>query len=121
VVEPVARADAAIATCWARSRSPHLAKILPHRRRGCGPAIDRKLLDVHAASPTTSPASFDQAVAEGGIAPVDTRLAALGVARRANEIIRRWPTPESLTSTWAAPAPRAPAARHRRKPPPKEA
>ncbi len=91
VADPLARADAALADVldtFARHRA--LAKILLVDAVGCGPAIDRKLLEVHGRIADYIAHHLDEAAAAGAIAPVDTRLAALVWLGALHEVITRW-------------------------------
>lgn len=89
--DPIARADAALATVlgtFARHRT--LAKILLIDAVGCGPAVDRKLLEVHGKIAAFIAQHLDRAVAAGAIPPLDTRLAALVWLGALHEVITRW-------------------------------
>jgi TetR/AcrR family fatty acid metabolism transcriptional regulator len=91
VDDSIGRADAAIGTAldtFARHRS--LAKILLVDAVGCGPAVDRKLLEVHGRIGDYIAQHLDGAVAAGAIPPLDTRLAALVWLGALHEVITRW-------------------------------
>ena len=91
VDDPIGRADAAISTVldpFARHRS--LAKILLVDAVGCGPAVDRKLLEVHGRIGDYIAQHLDGAVAAGAIPQLDTRLAALVWLGALHEVITRW-------------------------------
>lgn len=89
--EPIARADAALRTAlstFARHRT--LAKILLIDAVGCGPAVDRKLLDVHGRVAAFIALHLDRAVAVGALPPLDTGLAALVWLGALHEVITHW-------------------------------
>ncbi|MBI2939816.1 MAG: TetR/AcrR family transcriptional regulator [Chloroflexi bacterium] len=119
----LAKVDAALRTVLAAfSDHRRLAKILLVDVGGVGPALDEKLLALHARFAATIRRHLDEALAEGSIPPLDTEVAAYAWVGAINEIVLRWlytrqPDPllaalpalrEVLLRGIGAPSPRAP-------------
>jgi TetR/AcrR family transcriptional regulator, fatty acid metabolism regulator protein len=89
--DPVAKVDAALRTVLDTfSRHRRLSKILLIEAVGLGHGFEEKLMDVRAQFAAVIQKYLDQAVAEGAIAPIDTKTAAFAWLGAINEIVIRW-------------------------------
>ena len=89
--DPVARVDAALRTVLETfSRHRRLSKILLIEAVGLGHGFEEKLMDVRAQVAGVIQKYLDQAVDEGAIAPIDTRVTAFAWLGAINEIVIRW-------------------------------
>jgi AcrR family transcriptional regulator len=79
--------DAGLDT-FARHRD--LARILLLESVSLGPAYEAKRLEVHGRFASLIQGYLDEAVAEGSIAPVDTRVATLAWLGAVNEVVIQW-------------------------------
>jgi TetR/AcrR family fatty acid metabolism transcriptional regulator len=85
-----------------------LAHILLLESMSLGPSYQAKRLDVHARFAALIRAHLDEAVAEGSIAPLDTRVATLAWLGALNEVVVQWlytGRPDLLTEAVPALAP----------------
>ena len=89
--EPVARADAALQTVL-RTFGEHrsLARLFMIEAWGAGGEFQRRLMEVHDEFIDLIERHLAAAVAEGVIAPVDTRLASRAWFGALNEVILHW-------------------------------
>lgn len=67
-----------------------LAHILLLESMSLGPSYQAKRLDVHARFASLIRAHLDEAVAEGSIPPLDTRVATLAWLGALNEVVVQW-------------------------------
>lgn len=87
----VAKLDAALYTVLDTfSRHRRLSKILLIEAVGLGHGFDEKLMEVHAQFASLIQKYLDQAIAEGAIAPIDTRLTSFAWLGAINEIVIHW-------------------------------
>ena len=89
--EPVAKLDAALRTVLETfSRHRRLSKILLIEAVGLGHGFEEKLMEVRAQFAAVIQKYLDQAIAEGAIAPLDTKITAFAWLGAVNEIVMRW-------------------------------
>lgn len=89
--DPVAKLDAALRTVLDTfSRHRRLSRILLIEAVGLGHGFEEKLMEVHAQFAAVIQKYLDQAVAEGAIAPIDTRITAFAWLGAINELVTRW-------------------------------
>ena len=89
--EPVAKLDAALRTVLETfSRHRRLSKILLIEAVGLGHGFEEKLMEVRAQFASVIQKYLDQAVEEGAIAPVDTKVTSFAWLGAVNEIVMRW-------------------------------
>jgi AcrR family transcriptional regulator len=72
------------------SRHRDLARILLLESASLGPAYQSKRLEVHERFASLIQAYLDDAVAEGSIPPLDTRVATLAWLGAVNEVVIQW-------------------------------
>jgi AcrR family transcriptional regulator len=72
------------------ARHRDLARILLLESVSLGPAYQSKRLEVHGRFAALIQAHLDQAVAEGSIPPLDTRVATLAWLGALNEVVVQW-------------------------------
>ncbi|HSL50974.1 MAG TPA: TetR/AcrR family transcriptional regulator [Candidatus Deferrimicrobiaceae bacterium] len=72
------------------SRHRELARILLLESVSLGPAYQSKRLEVHERFASLIQAYLDDAVAEGSIPPLDTRVATLAWLGAVNEVVIQW-------------------------------
>ena len=72
------------------ARHRELARILLLESVSLGPAYAAKRAEVHGRFAALIQAHLDQAVAEGSIPPVDTRVATLAWLGAVNEVVIQW-------------------------------
>src|SRR5713226_4422769 len=89
--DPVAKVDAALRTVLDTfSRHRRLSKILLIEAVGLGHGFEEKLMDVRAQFAGVIQKYLDQAVDEGAIARIDTKITAFAWLGAINEIVVRW-------------------------------
>jgi len=89
--DPVCKLDAALtAALSAFAQRKRLARLLLVEAAGLGHAMDEHLMAVHERFIALIKQQLDEAVAQGRIAPLDTRLAACAWMGALNEIVIRW-------------------------------
>jgi TetR/AcrR family fatty acid metabolism transcriptional regulator len=89
--DPVARVDAALRTVLDTfSRHRRLSKILLIEAVGLGHGFEEKLMEIRAQFAGVIQKYLDEAVSEGAIAPIDTKIAAFAWLGAINEIVVRW-------------------------------
>lgn len=72
------------------ARHRDLARILLLESVSLGPAYQSKRLEVHGRFAALIQAHLDEAVAEGSIPPIDTRVATLAWLGALNEVVVQW-------------------------------
>ena len=72
------------------ARHRELARILLLESVSLGPAYEAKRAEVHGRFASLIQASLDEAVAEGSIAPLHTRVATLAWLGAVNEVVIQW-------------------------------
>jgi AcrR family transcriptional regulator len=72
------------------ARHRELARILLLESVSLGPAYEAKRAEVHGRFAALIRAYLDEAVAEGSIAPLDTRVATLAWLGAVNEVVIQW-------------------------------
>lgn len=90
------------------ARHRDLARILLLESVSLGPAYQSKRLEVHGRFASLIQAHLDEAVAEGSIPPLDTRVATLAWLGALNEVVVQWlhrGRPDLLTEAVPALAP----------------
>lgn len=89
--DPVAKVDAALRTVLDTfSRHRRLSKILLIEAVGLGHGFEEKLIEVRAQFAGVIQKYLDQAVDQGAIAPIDTKITAFAWLGAINEIVVRW-------------------------------
>ena len=89
--DPVARVDAALRTVLDTfSRHRRLSKILLIEAVGLGHGFEEKLMEIRAQFAGVIQKYLDEAISEGAIAPIDTKIAAFAWLGAINEIVVRW-------------------------------
>jgi AcrR family transcriptional regulator len=89
--DPIRKLDAALATALtAFGQRKRLARLLLVEAGGLGHAMDEGLMQIHERFIGLIQRNLDAAVAEGRIAPLDTRIAATAWMGALNEVVIRW-------------------------------
>lgn len=89
--DPIAKVDAALRTVLDTfSRHRRLSKILLLEAVGLGHGFEEKLMEVRAQFAGVIQKYLDQAVEEGAIARIDTRITSFAWLGAINEIVIRW-------------------------------
>lgn len=89
--DPVARVDAALRTVLDTfSRHRRLSKILLIEAVGLGHGFEEKRMEIRAQFAGVIQKYLDEAISEGAIAPIDTKIAAFAWLGAINEIVVRW-------------------------------
>ena len=89
--DPIRKLDAALSTALtAFAQRKRLARLLLVEAAGLGHALDEHLMQVHERFIVLIERNLDAAVADGQIAPLDTRIAATAWMGALNEVVIRW-------------------------------
>lgn len=88
---PVARADAALRVVLQTFASHRrLARLFMIEALGAGPEFNARMIHIRASFAALIQTHLDQALAEGAIAPLDTRTAAAAWFGAVNEVVIHW-------------------------------
>jgi AcrR family transcriptional regulator len=89
--EGIRRVNAALESCLDvfREYQP-LAKIFLIQAVGLGEVFEKKRMEIHDRFEQAIKIYLDQALADGGIPPIDTEVAALAWMGAINEVVIRW-------------------------------